>query len=714
MFFQMAWRHFRQHKLLGSLFILSIIIEVAYAVAAPLSLKYLVDEAFTPKDLQVFLLILFLLLCGGILSICASAGGDYALAKLSGGMIQTLRTQLIDHLQKQSFSFFERFRVGDLVTRFSTDMSSMEQVVRITSPFFMREVLSILLGLVVLFYMEWKLTLAMMFGSILLVVGPKLLQARAETDNQQFKEAQEHFSNTIDEMVKGYKTIKGLHQQPRFRERAREQIRSLFTFGLRLHLTNSWLERLPLTVLLILNGVMIGFGGYLIFQDQMSVGDFIAFFTLFMTVGQSGSNISMLMPSLIDSRISFRRVGEILNQVTAIPEREHPVVLPSPVNIIEMEHVTFGYNENKDQLQDVSLHVNAGSFVAFVGASGSGKSTALQLLGRFYDPKQGAVMVDGHDLREIDEASLRKAVVMVMQDTFLFNCSLRENLLLDRIDVSDEEMIKAAKLARIHDVITSWPDNYDTPVYHEGGSLSGGERQRIAIARALLRQPQILLLDEITAALDPATEADINAMVSQLRGRQTIVSVTHRLASVMQADVIHVFKQGRIVESGTHQELLQKRGAYHELWKKQHGFQLSHDGLHAAVDGSRLANLPFFEGIQAPLLSDIAALFTTEHCKEGESIVTEGEEGNKFYIIVRGSFEVLKNSEKEMNQHIATLQDGDYFGEIALLKNIPRTATVRAEVPSILLSIRRAAFHSLTAQHPQLLVGLERTLQERL
>jgi ATP-binding cassette subfamily B protein len=677
------------------------------------SLKYLVDEAFIPKNIHNFAIILILLLGTGFINICASLCGEYTLGNLGGQIIKKLRIELFTHLQRQSLPFHQKYRVGDLVTRFSADMGSVERVVRIAFPFFLKEALSVLLGLILLFSIEWKLTLAMLAGSTLMFIGPRLLQGRAETANVHYKEAQERFTNTIDEMVKGHKTIKSLHLQTRFQERARQQVNELFSFGLKLQLTNSMMERLPLISLLILNGIMIGFGGFLIFHDMMTIGDFMAFFTLFLSVGQSGSSLAYIIPNLIDSNTSFRRIQEILDQQPNVPEDPHPLELPSSLPSVQMDDVTFGYNEESDQLRHVSLQIAAGSYVAFIGPSGSGKSTALQLLSRFYDPKQGSVSMNDYDIRTISEASLRKQSTLVTQDTFLFNTTIRDNLLLDSA-ASEAEMIDAAKQANIHDVIASWPDSYDTEVHHEGGSLSGGERQRLSIARALLRKPNLLLLDEVTSALDPATESDINQLLVQLKSEKTIVSVTHRLSSVMNADCIHVFQDGRIVDSGTHHELLHKNDLYRSLWDKQFGFNLSEDGLYATVDMDRLAKLPFFEGIAPSVLTSIATLFTTETCKEGENIVSEGEQGNKFYIIVRGKFEIIKLMPDGEKRRVAVLQDGDHFGEIALLHNVPRNATVRALGPSVLLSVRQEAFHRLMTEHPQIRQSLEQTLQKRI
>lgn len=707
-------RRMKAYPWLMCVFVGGILIEVAYGVAAPLSIKYLVDEAFLPRDLSAFFLILFLLIGGGLINIGANIVGDYAIGKLSGEIIRQFREELFSVLQRQSLPFYQRYRIGDLVARFSNDMSSMERTIRFGVPMFLRELLGVTMGLTLLFSLEWKLTLAVLAGSILMIVGPRLLQSRAEAANSSFKEAQERFTNTIDEMVKGHRTIKGLHQHARFSEKARVQIRELFSLGLKLHINTALMERLPLTALLILNGTMIGFGGYLIFQDQMTVGDFMAFFTLFMSVGQSGTNLTYVIPGLIEANISYGRIEELLRQRPSVPEAEHPVKLPETAASLRMEHVTFGYSEDKNQLKDVSLHIDRGAYVALVGPSGSGKSTALQLLARFYDPAEGTVSMDGFDLRSVSEADLRRQSTLVSQETFLFESTVRDNLKLDHTELSDEDMIRAAQKAQIHDAVSSWPDGYDTWIHNGGSSLSGGEKQRLSIARAIMRNPKVLLLDEITAALDPATESAINRLIGELRADKTIVSVTHRLASVVDADVIHVFRDGRVVESGTHEELLAREELYRCLWDKQNGFQLSQDGMHASVDEEWLAKLPFFAGMEPAVLQDIAARFATETCKADDVVIQEGEEGNKFYIIVRGKFEVSRLGSDGEPQRLAVLQDGDHFGEIALLRNIPRTATVRSLGSSTLLSMRREAFGQLTDKYPALLYTLERVLEQRM
>ncbi|CAG7645637.1 putative ABC transporter ATP-binding protein [Paenibacillus solanacearum] len=572
--FRILRRYLASLKLLCALYAASVVVEIGYVVAFPLSLKFLVDTAFIPKDVQAFLFILGLLLIGGLLNVAAGAGGDYTLAKLSGRMLQTLRTELFEHVQKQSVDFYTRYRTGEITTRFNSDLLSIEQVVGATFPLGLKQGFTAVAGLCLLFTLEWRLALALLLGSSLLFVGPKLLRKPAEAANLAVKEAEGHFANTIDEMLKGHKTIKALRLQQAMLDRARGQILSLYSFGLRRSFMNSLLERVPMTSLMALNAIMIGFGGYLIFQDKLSIGGYIAFFTLFMSVSQAVFHLSILIPYFIESSVSFERVQHMLEDAPTVVEADLPAPMPPLAHTIAMDNVTFGYTEDHPVLKGLSLSIPAGSFAAFVGPSGSGKSTALQLLLRFYDPDEGRITYDGLDVKQISERSLREQVGIVFQDTFLFNASIKQNLQLSDPLAAEEDWVAACKAAHLHETIRRWPEGYDTPIIQEGGSLSGGQRQRLSIARTLLRKPSILLLDEVTSALDFATEADINRAIAQWKGGSTIISVTHRLASIIDADLIFVFQDGNIAESGTHGQLLERKGLYREMWEKQYGFRV--------------------------------------------------------------------------------------------------------------------------------------------
>ncbi|RKN78953.1 ABC transporter transmembrane domain-containing protein [Paenibacillus ginsengarvi] len=702
-------RYASAHKWLSVFVICGILLEVAYTMVSPLSLKYMIDEAFTPKNAALFVLILTIMLASGLISVGAGIGGDYSLSRLSGHIVERIRSGLFGQMQKQAPEFFAGYRSGDMITRFTSDISAMERLISFSFPYTLKEGIGGVVGLALLFQLQWKLTLAMIGGTLLVFIGPRLLQGRAERFNRQVKEEQERFANTIDEHLKGYKTIRGLALQAVMKQRAHAHIRSLFTLGLRQSLTNSLLERLPVTGLLGLNGIMLGYGGYLIFQDELSIGSFVAFLTLFMSFGTSVSNLAMVLPLVIEAKVSYSRIDEVMRHRPSVEEPEQPVALPPVSREIRYEGVSFGYTDDAAALSDIELNIPAGSLTAFVGPSGSGKSTALELLLRFYDPKRGRITLDGVDLRDVGEAELRGQMSVVFQDTFLFNDTIRHNLLAGADTATEADMIRAAREAAIHETILKWKNGYDTVITGQGGSLSGGQRQRLSIARALIRRPSILLLDEATSALDPATEADINELITGMKGQRTIVMVTHRLSSAQQANPIVVFKDGQVVEAGSHEELLGRDGLYREMWDKQNGFTLSGDGFHAKIDGKRLSRLPFLQGIDMEALESVSSLFASEAYVSGQTIVREGDEGDKLYIIVRGTVAITRGGEK-----VATLQDGDYFGEIALLRNIPRTATVTAVEPTTVLSLRRSGFTELTNQYPQLRETVESTLLSRL
>jgi ATP-binding cassette subfamily B protein len=269
-------------------------------------------------------------------------------------------------------------------------------------------------------------------------------------------------------------------------------------------------------------------------------------------------------------------------------------------------------------------------------------------------------------------------------------------------------------MAEVHDFVRQLPDGYDTMAGEGGGALSGGQKQRIAIARAIVRRPEILILDEATSALDPATEAAINATLERVGKTRTVIWVTHRLESVVHADRIFVLEAGRIVQHGTHEELLDSEGAYRSLWQKQSGFVLAEAGDRVAVESSRLARIPLLAGVELDLLEQLADLFVTEKYPPGRIVIHQGDEGDRFYLVVRGTVGVFRLAGGGAETFVARLQDGDYFGEIALLKKIARTASVRTETPCIFLTLQREQFARFLQKVPQLRSKLETAYRNRM
>jgi ATP-binding cassette subfamily B protein len=301
----------------------------------------------------------------------------------------------------------------------------------------------------------------------------------------------------------------------------------------------------------------------------------------------------------------------------------------------------------------------------------------------------------------------------VSQETVLFDTTIRENLRLARPGATDAAVEAAAKAAEIHDFILTLPQGYDTVVGERGGRLSGGQRQRIALARAILREPAILILDEATSALDPATEAGIQRTLERLARDRTVISVTHRLSSAVNADTIVVLDRGRVVERGTHAELLALGGAYHRLWQHQSGFVFSPDGQRAEVEARRLGEISVFTALDESHLAAIADRFVTERYPRGKRMIEEGDPGDKLYILARGSAEVRKRDADGEERTIAVLEDGDVFGEIALLDDVPRNASVVARAPCLLLTLGRQQFDHILATVPGLRIAFEQVAAAR-
>jgi ATP-binding cassette subfamily B protein len=324
------------------------------------------------------------------------------------------------------------------------------------------------------------------------------------------------------------------------------------------------------------------------------------------------------------------------------------------------------------------------------------------LLIRFYDPAHGAITFDGTDIRQASLDALRREIGVVMQQGNLFNLSLRENIRLGWPTATDRDVEIAARMAEIHEWIVSQPQGYDTPAGEYGGRISAGQRQRIAIARALVRQPKILVLDEATSALDPEAEAAIIATLRDLSAGRTLISLTHRLSNVRGADCIYFMERGSLVESGSHYHLLASEGAYAKLWRRQSGFTVNEHGDSGGVEPRRLRDYPVFRDLEQSVLDEMARFFVAESYPAGRNVVVQGEIGDRFYLIARGRVEVVKEDASAGSQKVAVLDDGDYFGEVALLQRVPRTATVRTLSPSLLLSLRDTHFQALLQRQPGL------------
>ena len=343
----------------------------------------------------------------------------------------------------------------------------------------------------------------------------------------------------------------------------------LLTVFARANFLSYLVSRIPSLTFLLLQLVVLGVGGYMAINGKITVGDLVAYMALLIGLNMAIFNLTWMIPSFIQATAGWQRIREILDEPVGIADVPDAKPLGELTAGIELDHVRFVYPaSNEPALHNVSLQIKPGEYVIFVGRSGSGKSSVINLLLRFYEASSGEVRIGGMNVRDVQLSSLRANIGLVSQDITLFDMPVADNIRLGNLDATQEEVEAAAKAAEIHEHIITLPDGYATMAGPAGSRFSGGERQRIALARALVRKPAILVLDECSSALDPTTEAEILRTIEHLKGTCTILSVTHRLSMAETADRVVVMRRGRIAETGKHDDLLAKAGEYARLWKR--------------------------------------------------------------------------------------------------------------------------------------------------
>ncbi|MDF2724373.1 MAG: putative multidrug export ATP-binding/permease protein [Paenibacillus sp.] len=685
--------------------------DLLFRYLSSLSYSFLIDKALIPQDPKALSIIIGALLGIGILNVAAGICGDYAASVLSARLLFNYRLKLFRHMQLQTQRFYERFKTGDLMTRYADDIPAIEAAIVQTFSGALLSVMSVIIGVVILLSMELRLALVVLTGSALLFLPFKLLKSRLQSLNESYYTQLDLFNSSIDENIKAFKVVRVFNLRESMLAKVEGILHSMLSIGVHRGFVGSNLNRLPVLGVSILTAVILAYGSYLTFEGSLTIGEFIAFNSVFVIVGHSMFGIAAVLPTFLAARTSLQRLNQAMEWVPEVDELG-VLELPPVRSGIALRDVSFAYVPGEPVLSRLNHDIPVGRYTSIVGPSGSGKSTVLQLLMRFADPDGGAVLYDGHDAREIKFASLLGQMGVVFQDSILLHDTIRDNIRAGMPDAEDAEIEEAARLAGVHEAIAGFRQGYDTVVHNQGENLSGGQRQRIALARALLRDPNLLFLDEATSALDPDTERAVNETIISLKGGRSIISVTHRLSYAAMSDHIIVLDQGEIAESGTHEQLMEQNGLYLRMWEKQQGFVLDKDGVRAHVHAQRLRGLPFFDGIEQEALEQIAGLFVMVSIEAGMPVVEQGDRGDKFYLIARGKVDVYKAAAAGRHK-VATLSDGDHFGEIALMYHVPRTATIITATPCLLLSLSYDHFHPLMEKFPSIREVLEATIKLR-
>lgn len=569
--FDITWFFGAIHKyrrLLAEVFVASFFLQV-FALVSPLFFQVIIDKVLVHRSMSTLQVLIFGLVAIAVFEAILSILRTYVFAHTTNRIDVELGARLFHHLLALPIGYFQARRVGDSIARVR-ELENIRSFITGSGLTLVIDLFFTFVFLIAMFFYSPLLTWIVL-GSLPLYVaisaGATPLFRRRLDDK--FRRGAENQAFLV-ESVTGVETLKAMAVEPQMQRRWEEQLAAYVTasFGVA-NLSNIASQAVQLVNKLTTAGILF-FGAILVIKGELTVGELVAFNMLSGRVSAPVLRLAQIWQDFHQARLSVARLGDILNTPPEAQYNGSRAQLPAIRGDVTLEHVTFRYRPDASEaLHDVSFKVPAGQVVGIVGPSGSGKSTLAKILQRLYVPESGRVLVDGVDLAMVDTAWLRRQLGVVLQENILFNDTVRANIALADSGMPMDRIIAAARLAGAHDFIVELPEAYDTVIEERGGSLSGGQRQRIAIARALATNPRILIFDEATSALDYESERIIQGNMAQIAARRTVFIVAHRLSTVRHADRIITLDRGRIVEDGTHEELVRQGGRYAALYRIQ-------------------------------------------------------------------------------------------------------------------------------------------------
>jgi ABC-type multidrug transport system fused ATPase/permease subunit len=554
------------YKLRTTLALLSLLAATAASLVPPYLAKVALDQGVLDGDLAVLSWVVAAFVAAGIAMILTTSAQTYFTGWTGERILADLRNLLFGHLQRLSLGFYERNRAGVIISRLTNDVEALDQLVTDGVASLVQNTLTLVGSAIILFFLDWRLALATLTVMPAMAVATSLFRKYSARAYRDVRERLGLVTATLAEDIAGMRIVQAFTREPAAERNFREVSEHYRDANQRTVVLNGLYFPFVDFLSAIATAIVLGYGGYLVFGHSITAGTLFAFIGYLSNFFDPVQQLSQLYNTFLSATAALDKIMDVLDEEPEIRDRPRAEELPRIDGHVRFEGVRFGYGDGPEVLHGLDLDVAAGTTVALVGHTGAGKSTIAKLLARFYDPREGRITIDGHDLRNVTQESLRRQLGIVPQEGFLFAGTVEDNIAFGRPGASPEDVVAAANAVGAHDFVLRLEDGYETELQERGSRLSLGQRQLVALARALLADPRVLILDEPTSSVDIGTERRIEQALRTLLAGRTAFVIAHRLSTIRDADLIVVLEHGRIVEQGTHEELLRRRGLYTSLY----------------------------------------------------------------------------------------------------------------------------------------------------